>query len=98
MIMSIGLVHGLIFITTLFSVGFAYEVWKQRRAMKNAPPPVLISHEQLANMGAPSVVLTATQEEVFSKIGGPPELPADVTWPQGEKGPREFLAQFDQVP
>jgi hypothetical protein len=94
-IMSIGLAYGLIFITSLFSVGFAYEVWKQRRAMKNAPPPVLISPQQLAHMGAPSVVVTATQEEAFSKVGGAPELPADLTWPQGEKGPREFLAQFD---
>jgi hypothetical protein len=77
------------------AVGLAYEVWKQRREMGNRPPPVLIRREELTGMGVPSVVLMASSAPAFSKIGGAPELPADLTWPPGEKGPREFLAQID---
>ena len=32
---------------------------------------------------------------VLGKLGGDPELPPDLAWPAGEKGPRAFLAQID---
>jgi hypothetical protein len=31
----------------------------------------------------------------FSKLGGRPELPVDVAWPDGARGPRQFLLQID---
>jgi hypothetical protein len=35
-----------------------------------------------------------------SRLGGPPDLPADVEWPRHRKGPYRFLAQLDlaQIP
>jgi hypothetical protein len=93
--MSSGMIYGLIFLGSLMAVMYAVESWKDRRRMRNRPPPVLIPREDLAGMGIPSVVLTATGEPAFSKIGGAPELPADLAWPQGEKRAREFLIQID---
>jgi hypothetical protein len=62
---------------------------------KPKPPATFVDQEQLAKLGAPSLVLTATSEPGFSKIGGAPQLTADLTWPIGEDGPRTFLAQLD---
>jgi hypothetical protein len=55
----------------------------------------LISRDTLSRLGVTSLVLTATDYSGFSKIGGAPELAADLNWPVGEGGPRIFLAQID---
>ncbi|MFL5295498.1 MAG: DUF1963 domain-containing protein [Phenylobacterium sp.] len=43
----------------------------------------------------PSLLLIAATEPRFSKLGGDPELPADMGWPAGLERPRTFLAQID---
>lgn len=46
-------------------------------------------------MAAPTVMMTATASEGFSKLGGDPELPQGMDWPIGPEGPLAFLAQVD---
>lgn len=43
----------------------------------------------------PSLLLIATDEPVFSQLGGDPMLPAGWTWPAGERRPLSFLGQLD---
>lgn len=43
----------------------------------------------------PTMLLVPAQFPGFSKLGGFPELPPSLTWPQGEKAPRTFVAQVD---
>lgn len=49
----------------------------------------------MRRMARPTLLLAPTQASVFSKLGGNPELPMGLGWPEGEKGPRAFLAQID---
>jgi hypothetical protein len=77
------------------AVMVAFEAWKARREARNRLPPVLVPRDLLTAAGAPSVMLAGAAEPAFSKIGGAPELPGDLDWPVGKKGPRIFLAQLD---
>jgi uncharacterized protein YwqG len=43
----------------------------------------------------PTLLLVSAQESEFSKLGGLPELPPDLRWPEGHGRPRGFLAQID---
>jgi uncharacterized protein YwqG len=43
----------------------------------------------------PTLLLVSATEPGFSKIGGDPELPANMAWPTGHEQPRTFLAQID---
>jgi len=43
----------------------------------------------------PTLLLVPTAQPGFSKLGGDPELPADVAWPEGRERPGGFLAQID---
>jgi hypothetical protein len=58
-------------------------------------PTTLIPRDALSRLGVTSLVLTATDDSCFSKIGGTPELASDLVWPVGKDGPRVFLAQLD---
>lgn len=46
-------------------------------------------------MMKPTLLLTPASVPGFSKIGGAPDLPAEVAWPVGERGLRVFVAQID---
>jgi uncharacterized protein YwqG len=42
-----------------------------------------------------TLLMTPTRTPGFSKLGGEPELPPDVDWPEGARASRAFLAQVD---
>lgn len=84
----------LFFFGTILADIILYILGEPRKPRNNRAGS-LISREVLGTLAAPSLVLTATGKPGFSKIGGAPELAADLTWPVGEKGARVFLAQLD---
>jgi hypothetical protein len=43
----------------------------------------------------PTLLLVPAIEAGFSKLGGDPELPAELAWPAGYERPRTFLAQIE---
>lgn len=45
-------------------------------------------------MGEPTLLMEPATSGAFSKLGGDPELPAGMAWPQGPEGPLAFLAQI----
>jgi hypothetical protein len=92
--MSVELAFGLL-AATMVVVIILYKRGEPREEPRDAAAQALISREELARLGVPSVVLTGTSNLTFSKIGGAPDLPADLAWPSGEKGPRKFLVQID---
>lgn len=57
--------------------------------------------EAIAALGAPAVSIHTTRVDEAaiplgaSRIGGSPDLPADVPWPEWQGKPLSFLAQFD---
>ncbi|MDP3853187.1 YwqG family protein [Phenylobacterium sp.] len=50
---------------------------------------------RMENMAAPTLVAAPAVVPDFSKLGGHPELPNGLDWPEGPEGPLAFLAQFD---
>lgn len=73
--------------------------WVRDRIVgKKAEPPGADGSRlrgRMTRMARQTLLLTPTKTPAFSKLGGDPELPEDLTWPEGEKGPRAFLAQID---
>ena len=61
------------------------------------PPPAEIEAlaARLKRLVRPTLLLVPANEPGFSKLGGNPELPADLAWPGGWERPRTFLAQID---
>jgi hypothetical protein len=49
----------------------------------------------MSRLARPTLLLAPAKTPVFSKLGGDPEMPEGLTWPDGEKTPRAFLAQID---
>jgi uncharacterized protein YwqG len=49
----------------------------------------------MKRLARPTLLLAPAKTTVFSKLGGAPELPEGIAWPEGEKAPRAFLAQID---
>src|SRR3990167_8255965 len=50
---------------------------------------------RMTRMARPTLLMTPTKQQVFSKLGGEPDLPPSVAWPVGQKASRAFLAQVD---
>lgn len=99
--------YGFAAVLLLLAVGFPNQF---RRSLARwfgdepAPPPAL-SRQDSVEFGAlasrikrlvrPTLLFVPTTEPGFSKLGGEPELPADLAWPEGYERPRIFLAQID---
>lgn len=66
---------------------------RRRAAGLGSPAKQLLS--RIKRLVRPTLLLVPAKESGFSKLGGYPELPAEVGWPAGEKGPRFFVAQID---
>jgi hypothetical protein len=65
------------------------------------PPPPRTAAEQrrvralIESLERPMLRLCPAQEWSFSKLGGRPEMPAELSWPLGRDGPLAFVAQID---
>lgn len=97
-----GVWYGLAFFVTLFggmSVFFGWQERVRRRRLRDANPPIAGSGARAMartrRLIRPTWLLTASEEPVFSKLGGAPRLPMGFDWPVGVKGLRVFLAQVD---
>ncbi len=67
---------------------------RRRRAGQNAGE-FRVVRSRLNRLARPTWLLTPTQARGFSKLGGDPDLPLAIDWPDGAKSPRAFLAQID---
>ena len=71
-----------------------------RKERSHSPPHLRAANTiavaaQMVEMVRPTFLMVAAKEAVFSKFGGSPDLPSDLTWP-GAGGSRHlFLAQVD---
>ncbi len=50
---------------------------------------------RMQSLALPTLLLTPAGHATFSKLGGRPELPVGVDWPQGLSSARIFVAQLD---
>jgi uncharacterized protein YwqG len=68
-----------------------------RRAMRKsgAIPDAASIQTRMKRLIRPTLLLVPANEPGFSKLGGEPELSADLSWPAGYEGPRTFVAQID---
>lgn len=51
--------------------------------------------DYLVGMTRPTLLLEDSETPAFSKLGGEPDLPSGLAWPEGVKSPRAFIAQID---
>lgn len=97
--MTIGLFHGLAFLAVLSAAIYGIEHLRGTFRTVKAPPPGPSEKSRLrlrvARMARASLLMVSAQSPGFSKIGGHPELPVSVAWPQGEDGPLAFVCQID---
>ncbi len=61
----------------------------------SAPVDAAQLREQMQSMALPTWLLKPAGGAAFSKLGGKPELPATMDWPDGREHPRCFVAQLD---
>ncbi len=70
-----------------------------RRALDARDPELAVAVAQIRErqdaLAEPALKLLPAEKSGFSKLGGRPDLPMGVAHPQGERGLRTFLAQFD---
>lgn len=59
-----------------------------------SPEAIRIARRTRRNM-QPSLLLSTGRRLGFSKLGGHPDLPSELTWPEGRDGQFRFLAQVD---
>lgn len=74
-------------------VGIVWRRMRPRRAIDHAATYRL--RDRMRRMARPTLLLTPAKSPGFSKVGGLPELPPGVTWPQGDEAPAAFVAQID---
>ena len=97
-----GVWYGIAFDFVLFG-GWFLIVWtleqrRRRRWAQDHPAVPGSGRRTLARMRRliqPTLLLTPAKEPGFSKLGGDPELPVSLDWPDGYERPRTFLAQID---
>src|ERR1700753_576402 len=68
---------------------------KGRRKAGDARSYAAAVREKIRWRAQTTLWLTPTPTPAFSKLGGYPELPADLQWPDGEDERCDFLCQVD---
>lgn len=97
--MTVGLFHGLAFLAalsaTIYGIGHLRGTFRPVKAAPLSPAEHSKLRARIARMARASLLMVPAQSPGFSKIGGHPELPLGVLWPQGEGGPLAFVCQID---
>jgi uncharacterized protein YwqG len=89
------------YVALLCAMAFVYWLitWVGDRIVGRKPGPAGSDTPRLRGlmkrMARQTLLLAPTKAPAFSKLGGEPELPEGLTWPEGVKEPRAFLAQID---
>jgi uncharacterized protein YwqG len=68
---------------------------RQARLTANRPSDAARTRARMRRREQPTLLLTPARAPGFSKLGGDPDLPADILWPTGPEGPLSFLAQIE---
>jgi hypothetical protein len=93
--------HGIAFDALLLS-GLLLFIWlnyriqralQKRRCLTPGGESALLN--RVTELARPTLLLVPATSPSFSKLGGAPNLPTSVRWPEGEKGPLTFVAQID---
>jgi hypothetical protein len=105
---DVVITYGLGAVIALLLLGAPKQVWRSlKRWGDDSPKPPgprvsPVSAQATAQLLArvrrlvrPTLLLTPSREATFSKLGGDPDLPADVAWPAADQGLRTFLGQMD---
>jgi uncharacterized protein YwqG len=98
---GIGVLASVGYLAALIVVGFLFAAigemlgWisRKRRQSRGSDAPRL--RGLMKRMARQTLLLAPTKTSVFSKLGGDPELPEGLDWPESVKEPRAFLAQID---
>lgn len=91
-----GFIGIAVWVAIFFAFWLAGVVWRALR-----PPRVIDDaatyrmRARMRRMARPTLLLTPTKAPGISKVGGLPELPAGMAWPQGDEAPLAFVAQID---
>ena len=80
-----------------------YFLWQEareraaRRARRHEVQPTSARRlrARMKRLEVPTLLLVPAKQPGFSKLGGDPELPPEINWPEGRAGPRSFVAQID---
>lgn len=100
MTIAIGVVQGLIFLggvgVAIYMVGRLRGSSRHLRANTNSVEPSgLEAPARQRRLARPTLLLTPTDAPAFSKVGGWPELPSGVVWPDGAaRDAPAFVAQI----
>ncbi|MDB5461830.1 MAG: hypothetical protein JWP23_219 [Phenylobacterium sp.] len=97
-LMVVGLIYSVAFVCAMAFVywlitWFAERIVGRKREPAGSDTPRL--RGLMKRMARQTLLLALTKEPAFSKLGGEPELPEGLAWPEGVKEPRAFLAQID---
>lgn len=93
-----GVVIGLGVLFGLCLAIFVLETFRQAPFRSRSALPGPENHRlrsRLRRMTRPTLLLIPAKSPGFSKIGGLPELPPGVSWPEGDREPPAFVAQID---
>lgn len=77
--------------------GLAYFAdWRRgKRELKRFTSDANQIRARMGRLREMTLLLVPAQTPGFSKLGGAPELPPSLNWPEGVRSPRAFLAQID---
>jgi uncharacterized protein YwqG len=70
-------------------------VRKRRKAGPRLSSDAPLIKARMTRLAQPTLLLTPAKKPGFSKLGGDPELPPDLVWPEEDGRPRTFVAQID---
>lgn len=95
--------YGLVALLVLLAVGFPKQFrrsllrWFGAEPAPTQPPSVEfgVLAARIKRLIRPTLLLVPTAQPGFSKLGGDPELPVDMAWPEARERPGAFLAQID---
>jgi hypothetical protein len=101
-----GVAFGVFLLVVGIAARIGFDVWRSKAAHKawvrkgreksgGAASYAALIRSQVRALAQPTLWLTPTQAPGFSKLGGDPELPRGLAWPEDDDLPRAFVGQID---